>query len=320
MEWLHPWALLLLPLPLLMKRLRPSRSGDALVVPERLAQWLELLQGASHWRGRMAGAGMLAGSIGWCALVLALATPLTGRTPLPDATGRDLMIALDLSVSMLTRDVMLDDRPVPRIEAVKSLAGAFIQRRDGDRVGLIAFADQPFLIAPPTYDVAEVSVYLDEIDVGLPGRKTAVGDAIGMAVLQLRKQPPGTRVLLLLTDGSSNSGSIAPDQAARLALDNGVRIYTIGFGAGDDDTGTHGTPLADLAQTTGGRHFAARSTGALQEVYREIDRIEPVASSEVPRYSQRDWTHELTLLATLMLLAALLSRWAERRTGVSAPS
>ncbi len=317
-DFLHPLALVLLPLPWIFWRFLPAaRRRTGLIIPDRLAELLRVLRGPSGWPAT-APMQMLAGLIGWVALVLALAAPLTGRTPLPDATGRDLMITLDLSISMLADDMELDGSMVSRITAVKALAGAFIRRRDGDRVGLIAFADQPFLIAPPTYDVAEVDAYLDEIDVGLPGRKTAVGDAIGMAVLQLRKQPASSRVILLLTDGSSNSGSIDPTEAARIANEHGIRIHTIGFGVPEGESGAKDeAQLASLASSTGGRYFPARSSSALQEVYRELDRIEPVTSHEAPRYAQRDWNRELLMLALAMLVASLLIEWQSRKTTIT---
>ncbi len=313
-EFQHPAALLLLPLPLVARLVVPPRRPLAgLVVPERVATLLSALRGRSAWLPRHLPGQALTGAIGWMALVLVLAAPVTGRTPLPNASGRDLMVTLDLSISMLAEDVLLDGAPVSRIEAVKALAGAFIRRREGDRVGLIAFADQPFLIAPPTYDVTGVDAYLSEIDVGLPGRKTAVGDAIGMGVLQLRQQPARARVILLLTDGSSNSGSIAPAEAARIADENGIRIHTIGFGSAQALSPTDLSQLEQLATMTGGRFFPARSTADLQSVYEELDRIEPVVSQDVPRYSQREWSRELILIALAMLLIAVSVEWRTRR-------
>ena len=258
-------------------------------------------------------------TIGWLALVLALAAPVTRGDPLREASGRDLLLALDLSASMEARDVELDGRRVDRFTAIKALAGAFIRGREGDRVGLIVFGEETYLVAPLTYDVQAVEGFLDEVTIGMPGRKTAIGNAIGLAIKTLESQPASSRVLILLSDGDSNAGDLGPKTAAGFARDHHVTIHTIGFGraamqgyasetAGDEYAG-----LKEVAETTGGRHFLARTTDALKDVYAELDLLEPTEATAGGRYTERDWVRELLALALSMLLALTLF---DRRRGI----
>ncbi len=314
-EFLRPWALALIPLPWLAWRLLPAAKARAgLIVPERLANFLSQLGGAqrsglnqSKWRLGVASAG-------WLLLVFALSTPLTEAEPLKSASGRDLLLALDLSASMSVRDVTLDGRSVDRFTAVKSLAASFIQGREGDRVGLIVFADQTYLVAPLTYDVRAVAGFLDEVVVGLPGKKTAVGDAIGLAIKTLQAQPVASRVIILLSDGDNNAGIIVPKAAAEIAAKNNVRVHTIGFGkSGGANNGKPHNSLTDLATTTGGRHYAALTTDALRDVYTELDLLEPTETGSQGQLAERDWTTELLVLALLALLALSITDMRQGR-------
>jgi Ca-activated chloride channel family protein len=319
-DLLRPWALLLLPLPWLAWRLLPAdRAVAGLVVPARVAGLLQAVASrAGGWRLRQSGLRFSAALAGWAALVLALAGPLTSGGPLPQASGRDLLLALDLSASMQAQDVELEGRRVERFAAVKALAGAFIRGREGDRVGLIVFGEETYLVAPLTYDVRAVEGFLDEVVIGLPGRKTAIGNAVGLAIKTLERQPEAARVLILLSDGDSNAGLIGPGAAARLAAAKQVRIHTIGFGrpllrgfaANDGAGGASG--LAEMAAMTGGRHFSARSTEALRQVYAELDQLEPTETEGSTLLAERGWSRELLLLALAMLV--LLS-WLDLRDG-----
>lgn len=307
-ELIRPWALLLLPFPLLAWWLLPMPSpSSTLVLTERLASFLTEFR-SSQPREKLSSRMPLAlATIGWIALVLALAAPVTKGDPLQEASGRDLLLALDLSASMEARDVELDGRRVDRFTAIRSLAGTFIRGRDGDRVGLIVFGEETYLVAPLTFDVQAVEGFLDELTIGMPGRKTAIGNAIGLAIRTLEKQPASSRVLILLSDGDSNAGDLGPKAAAEFARNHDVTIHTIGFGriamqgyasetAGDEYAG-----LKEVAEITGGRHFLARTTDALREVYAELDLLEPTEAEAGGRYAERDWVREFLLLAILAL-------------------
>ena len=217
-ELIRPWALLLLPLPLVAWRVLPSALPlSGLALPDRLATFLETQRPGDKSAGLLQRLPLVLAAIGWLALVLALAAPVTRGDPLQESSGRDLLLALDLSASMEARDVELDGRRVDRFTAIKALAGSFIQGREGDRVGLIVFGEETYLVAPLTYDVQAVEGFLDELTIGMPGRKTAIGNAIGLAIKTLEQQPASSRVLILLSDGDSNAGDLGPKTAADFA-------------------------------------------------------------------------------------------------------
>jgi Ca-activated chloride channel family protein len=290
-----PWVLLAVPLPLLVRWLAPAlrSGGPALRVP-----WGPRLRGiaagAGHsLRGRLPGLALL----GWLLLCVAAARPQQLGPPVaPPQAGRDLMLALDLSGSMADEDMSLGGRRVDRLTAAKAVLADFLDRRDGDRVGLVVFGQRAYALAPMTRDLDSVRAQLADSVVGIAGRETAIGDAIGLAVKRLSGQEAGQRVLVLLTDGVNTAGVLEPLKAAALARDAGVRIHTIAFGADSDTISVFGLPvqlpggggdideatLAQVADMTGGKAFRARDTSQLAGIYAEIDRIEPVEHEARP--------------------------------------
>lgn len=294
---LWPWAFAALPLPLLVRwLLRPRTQQDAaLRVPD-----VGRFNPATVGRGAGKRGGLLALLLAWLAwacLLGAIARPqFTGDPISLPSTGRDLMLAVDISGSMNTEDMDIDGRVANRLAAVKAVVTEFIAHRAGDRVGLILFGTNAYLQAPLTFDLATVEQLLDEAPVGIAGGKTAIGDAIGLAVKRLRTRPAESRVLILLTDGANNVGEVPPYKAAELARAEGVKIYTIGVGAEElkvpgfwgEIGGRIVNPSADLdakslqqiAETTGGRFFRARDTAELAKIYGLLDSIEPTAQDE----------------------------------------
>lgn len=289
-EFAWPWALAALPLPWLIRavsRPAPAATGALLRVPD-LSNFQVLLETggvAATQRPRLVLA-----LLGWILLCLAAARPQWIGEPVElPLTGRDLMLAIDLSESMRETDFVLAGRPVDRLTATKAVARAFIDRRVGDRIGLILFGQQAYLHVPLTFDRATVQQLLDEAVIGIAGRQTAIGDALGLAVKRLREQHTEHKVLLLLTDGQNTAGEVEPLRAAELAAAAGLRVYTIGIGADSAvQRGFFGTvrinPSADLdekmltaiADRTGGRYFRARDTREFEAIYAEIDKLEPV--------------------------------------------
>ncbi len=286
-ELAWPWVLLVLPLPWVLRRLLPPAKpavGAALKVPffDSL-QRLGMTTAAVARRGRQ-GLAWLA----WVLLVIAAARPQWLGEPvnLP-VSGRDLLLAVDVSGSMSEQDYTLNGRSATRLNVVKAVAGRFIEQRSGDRLGLVLFGSRAYLQAPLTYDRKTVAQMLDEAVIGLAGRETAIGDAIALAVKRLRDQPADNRVLILLTDGANTAGNIEPFTAARLAAGAGIRIYTIGVGGGPVGVrtpfGMLMRPGSDLdpdalkaiAQATGGRFFEATNTDQLKQVYAQLDKLEP---------------------------------------------
>ena len=293
-DWLWPYALALAPLPLLARLWRRlERRQPALTVPDLRAFRLSD-EGPQEGVGqRLTWRIVLLWAI-WLALVIALARPQwTGDPVALPATGRDLMLAVDISGSMSTEDMTLDGQPADRLSMVKRVAADFIAAREGDRVGLVLFGSNAYLQAPLTFDLNSVNQLLAEAPVGIAGGKTAIGDAIGLAVKRLRQRPQGDRVLILLTDGASNAGEVPPAKAAELAKAEGVRIHAIGVGADEMRLpgifGALGSRLVNpsaeldeetlgrIAALTNGRYFRARNTEKLAEIYDLIEVLEPVA-------------------------------------------
>jgi Ca-activated chloride channel family protein len=288
-ELTWPWALLALPLPYVVRRLwpvAPPEASGALRVPFFRA--VAAVQGDPAARGRRSLV-LAAMSAAWLGVVLAATRPAWVGEPMPvPAEGRDLMLAVDLSGSMSREDFTVGGRPADRLTVVKGVAEDFIRRREGDRVGLILFGTRPYLQAPLTFDRATVETLLGESEVGLAGEETAIGDAIGLAVLRLRDRPVNSRVLVLLTDGASNAGAVDPIEAARLAAGEGIRIHTIGVGADrlavhtafgdrivDPSADLDEHTLSEIATMTGGEYFRAKNVEGLANVYRRIDALEP---------------------------------------------
>lgn len=307
--FLWPLAFLLLPLPFLLRRvLKPVDPGlgGALKVPFFAA----LSQGAGQGRAARTPLWKLIGaSLIWALLVTALARPaLVGdEVPLP-VEGRDIMMAIDLSGSMDEQDFALNGYRTTRLNVVKDAADTFIARREGDRIGLVLFSDRAYLQAPLTFDREVVRDLLDQAQVGLTGQKTAIGDAIAVSIKRLKDRPEEGRVLVLLTDGANNEGVMDPYKAAALAADLGIRIYTIGVGSGysrDLDEGA----LIRIADATGGQYFRATDVQGLAQIYRAIDKLEPVSGEPLhirPELSLYHWPAALALiLAALMALATL---------------
>lgn len=319
-----PWLLLALPLPLLARWLLPaSRAGGAALKVPYGARLDAIAQAGGHaLRGGGVNPFM---AIAWILLCIAAARPQQlGEAVQPPQVGRDLMLALDLSGSMSEPDMELGGRPVDRLTAAKAVLADFLDRRGGDRVGLLVFGRHAYALTPLTLDRDSVREQLGDSVVGLAGQETAIGDAIGLAVKRLRTQPAEQRVLILLTDGVNTAGVLDPRKAAGLARSEHVRVHTIAFGgegslsvfgfklplpgAGDE---VDETMLRAIAAQTGGRFFRARDTGELAGIYAEIDRLEPVrrpGKAVRPKLERYAWP-----LAAAFACALLAVAWPRRR-------
>lgn len=325
-EWqlAWPWLLALLPLPLLVRWLLPARSdaqADALRVP--FAAQLRALsaqqRSTAGWRWPWLGLLI------WACLCVAAARPQQlGEVSQPPQTGRDLLLAVDLSGSMQERDMQLGGRWVDRLTAVKAVLGDFLDRRIGDRVGLLLFGQKAYAVTPLTLDRNAVRGQLDDSAVGIAGQETAIGEAIALGVKRISAMTEldadkGQRVLILLTDGVNTAGEIQPAKAAELAQAAGVRVHTIGFGSdGGRGGGLLGMrqpqiderTLASIAERTGGRYFRARDTRELAGIYAELDRIEPAArEGEIQRPTIERYALPLQLAALGALLGWALAIW-----------
>jgi Ca-activated chloride channel family protein len=318
-----PWMALLLPLPWLLYRFRSAAEpgGMAIFLPFAATLDRPAIGAPTSARLRHGLFGLL-----WLLLVLAAMRPQWLGDPLPaPTTGRRVILAVDISGSMNTRDMANN---ASRLQVVQQVAGQFIDGRQGDQVGLILFGTQPYVQAPLTPDLATVHRFLDEALVGFAGTETAIGDAIGLALKRLRAEAASGdanasaaankaggdhTILILLTDGESNAGTLQPLQAARFAAQAGLRIYTIGVGAAarngffgtmgnndlDEDT------LKQIAKITGGQYFRATDASALQSVYAQIDKLEPVAGRDQWLRPTDEWFSYPLALALLLSVPAV---------------
>ena len=331
-DFVWPWAFALLPLPWLIYKLCPPA-----LAAEEAALWVPSLspfggteyhqsRGKSRWQLPLA-------LLCWLLLVGATARPQWLGEPIElPVSGRDLMLAVDLSGSMQTKDFKLEGETVDRLTALKAVAADFIQRRVGDRLGLILFGEQPYVQTPLTFDRQTLQQLLSESALGLAGDKTSIGDAIGLAVKRLKEGEGEQQILILLTDGANTAGQLAPLKAADLAAREKLKIYTIGIGADEMQVRSFFyrqtiNPSADLdektltsiAEKTGGRYFRAHDTEQLAEIYAELDRLEPVERAHDvyrPISELYFWPLGAALSGCLMLvLFPLIPAFSRRRRG-----
>jgi len=309
-----PWALLMLPLPLLAWLLLPPRKSNAsraLRVPS-LSRFQSLQDAHSSWRSQLSSILWLA-AVGWLLVVLATARPQWLGEPVnSDVSGRDLMLCIDISESMLAQDMLQGQTLLSRMDVVRSLGSDFIAKRTGDRVGLVLFGEQAYVQTPLTFDHATVQHFLAEAQVGLAGNATAIGDAIGLAVKRLHDRAEEGRVLILITDGANSAGVVGPLEAAQIAKKSDIRIHTIGVGSDPRDRRARSRmPVASLdeaalkqiAQVTGGQYFRARDVSELNRIYATIDQLEPVDSEEQsfrPLTELFSWPLGLALMLSLL--------------------
>lgn len=318
-EFLWPWLAFLLPAPWVLPRLLPtarSAESSALVTPVGLElpspeSSTATDQKRPWWRW--------IGIAAWFCLVVAAMRPISwGEAIELPTSGREVLLAVDISGSMSAKDMLINGRKVTRLQSVQAIAGDFIERRSGDRLGLILFGARAYLQAPITRDRKTVATLLREAEEGLAGRETAIGDGIGLAVKRLQDRPSDEKILILLTDGANTSGNISPQKAAELASAAGVTIHSIAFGG--DQTVRFGpfvqsmgsdvdeATLQAVSKETGGQFFRARNSQELADIYKEIDRLEPIeAEAEVlrPRIEHFYWP-----LAWALMLSLTLPFWA----------
>lgn len=309
-EFLWPMAFAALLLPFVVMLLVPAAKSDGATIRVPFGDAIaELGTGSARpRRGWRSWLGLLA----FIALVVAAARPVKVNedVSLP-LSGRDIMLAVDISASMGEMDWQSQATRVTRMTVVKKLITDFIRRRQGDRVGVVVFGSKAYLLTPLTFDLESVADMLNDIDVGMAGPATAMGDAIGLTIKRLREADANHRVAIVLSDGAANAGWTKPEDAALVAATESLTVYTIGVGTtkkagveGGPTTGLDEETLKDLAGRTGGKYFLARGGTELEGVYQALDELEPVVVDEETARSTTElypWPAGFALVLSLLI-------------------
>lgn len=325
LDW--PWLLLLLPLPLLLLRFKQQAKKQ-----EQAYLYMPLLNDEifAHNTSSTSPASLpkwLTLFCIWALVVIAAAQPIKigDNVELPN-TGRDLLIAVDISGSMQIPDMSINGSQVDRLTLVKHVLTDFIKKRQGDRLGLILFGSNAYIQAPLTFDTSTVSQLLNEAQIGFAGEATAVGDAIGLGIKRLANNPDNSRVMILLTDGQTNAGEVSPMQAAQLAAQEHVVIYTVGIGSDQMmSSGFFGMnrynasqdldekTLTTIANTTHGKYFRARNQADLDNIYTTINQLESIdqkAQQVRPKKALYFWP--LMVAMVISVCGLLVLSWQSR--------
>jgi len=298
-ELLRPWALLALPLPLIAWWLLPHAAPAARLQASESALVLLRAMRPGGSEGTDQLGRLLLPALGWLALVAALCGPVTPIGTLVRSSGHDVVIAIDLSASMGRKE---PGQRTTAFDRYRTAVATFLDRLPaGDRVALIAFGEQAYLIAPLTHDFGALNGYLDELVVGMPGRKTSVGVAIGLALKTFETEEQQRRSLLILSDGEDNAGALPAPDAALLASDRNVRIHAVGLA--DAEAGGGSDILRTVAEITGGSFSTLAETSDLPEL------TGPDAAGTIDEAAsplRRNWSSELLMIAAVMLAGHLL--------------
>jgi Ca-activated chloride channel family protein len=328
----YPWLLAIAALPLLVWWLAPPYRDETASV--RLPFFADVARAVgltpspgavipkTNWFQK------LLAPLAWALVVLALARPQFVEPPLQKIEpARDLLLALDLSQSMDTRDFRdPGGKLIPRVEAVRQVVDGFVQRRTGDRIGLIVFGDAAYPQVPFTLDHQTVRAMITAMVPGMAGPRTALGDSIGLGIKMFEASRAPEKVLVLLTDGNDTASKMPPDRAADIAKQRGIRVHTIGIGdpkaSGESKVDT--AMLQTVAATTGGRYFFGQDQTQLEEVYATLDRITPANQKTLTWRPKRELFHYplgaavgLLLAYQLLMLLLTLARRARLRAHVA---
>ena len=319
LSFVWPWFYLILPLPFLYRKLRRSANSESPYLESTIllsiAETQNRLVSSTSQRRLL----ILLLIIAWLSLVTAIARPVNIGDPVAlPTTGRDILLAVDISGSMEREDMIINGRQVNRLYAVKSVVSEFVNTREGDRLGLILFGERAYLQTPLTFDTKTLRDLLIEAQIGFAGNGTAIGDAIGLSVKKLKERPDSNRVLILLTDGSNTAGVLSPSEASDIAKKAKVKIYTIGIGDGrqrnqvlfgqtlvNQNNDLDERTLTAIADLTGGKYFRARDPRELRSIYDQLNKLEPIDQDEEllrPITSLFHWPLALFLTCSLLII------------------
>ena len=329
LSFIWPWFYLILPLPFLYRKLRRSANSESPYLESTIllsiAETQNRLVSSTSQRRLL----ILLLIIAWLSLVTAIARPVNIGDPVAlPTTGRDILLAVDISGSMEREDMIINGKQVNRLYAVKSVVSEFVNTREGDRLGLILFGERAYLQTPLTFDTKTLQDLLIEAQIGFAGNGTAIGDAIGLSVKKLKERPDSNRVLILLTDGSNTAGVLSPSEASDIAKKAKVKIYTIGIGDGrqrnqvlfgqtlvNKNNDLDERTLVAIADLTGGKYFRARDPRELRTIYDQLNKLEPIDQDEEllrPITSLFHWP--LALFLTCSLLIILIRLFSDKKS------
>lgn len=325
-SFVYPWMFILLGVPILVYLLPIIKGvhGDALRITffDDLSK-INLKSGGlwakSSSSERQINIAKILLFIIYALIVCAVARPQWAGEPIRIKNeGRDILLVMDISTSMLERDFSYQGRKISRLQAVKAAASDFVDKRQADRMGLILFGSRAYLQSPLTYDKQAVKDILMTMDAGMAGNSTAIGDALGLALKSIRdNNHKENKVIILLSDGENNDGSLSLPQAIQLAKSEKVKIYTIGVGGAGSlvqsilsykialPSGLDEESLKQLAEEAGGQYFRADDTAALVGVYDAIDKLEPQEQEENYVREIREYYY-IPLLGAIVLSILLL--------------
>ncbi|MCY4129940.1 MAG: VWA domain-containing protein [Gammaproteobacteria bacterium] len=319
-ELIWPWAFAILLLPLVVRFLIPARTAReaALNVPHVDAfvfSQQEIGSGSNHRSIFL----FIIACLAWLSLATALSRPQwTGEPTLLPTLSRDLVLAIDISGSMGQGDMSVSGRQYTRLAVVKHAVQDFVEKRDGDRIGIVLFGSVPYVYVPLTPDVSTASQMLTDAPIGIAGRSTAIGDSLGLAIKQILNHPADHRVVVLMTDGVNNFGELEPMDAAELAAASDVTVYTIGIVPPESSLGFFAPfqrrtdavdeeLLKEIAAKTGGKYYKADDLNGLLAIYEDIDALEPIENEgQTVRPRRALYHYPLGLALALFALAWLL--------------
>jgi Ca-activated chloride channel family protein len=330
LSFAHPWLLLLLLLVPLFAWLRGQRGSAAALVFSSTTTLRNLGKRSTSRAGRILHTLLY---LALTILILALARPQLGKSLTEvEASGIDIMIVLDVSGSMLTKDFTVGGDSATRVDAIREVTRKFIESRPNDRIGIIAFAGRPYVVSPLTLDHDWLLQNLERVRIGLVEDGTAIGSAMAAAANRLNDKKSKSRVIVLLTDGENNAGKIPPNTAAEAIKALGLHLFAIGAGINGVAPvpvfdPTNGRPVTDVAgnilyrnqrvefneaglkevaKIAGGQFFRATDTDSLENIYQSIDKMEKSTVS-VKKYQQyRDLFPECLMAGAGILLVELL--------------
>lgn len=315
-ELAYPWWILALPLPLLAYFMLPAYKERKSSVKVPFFRRLVALTGEKPSRGAVVLERMLFQKawlvISWGLIVVALTKPqYVGEPIIIEKSGRDLMVAVDLSGSMEATDFLSEHgQQIDRLTAVKSVLTEFVAQREHDRLGLIVFGDSPFLQAPFTEDHETWLTLLMETQTGMAGQSTALGDAIGLSIKAFSHSDTKNRVLVVLTDGNDTGSKVPPVDAAKVANQFGITIYTIAIG--DPETTGEETldidTLQRIAEITSGGYYQALDRKQLENVYRQINELEPAVFESLsyrPKQSLHHYLLSIVMVGYLLFFSLM---------------